>query len=241
MKNAIIGTAGAISLLALAFTSNQATAVEERGHAVWNEIAKWEMNEGVNATVLRDSANNFDGHIGKRVTPNGRYHYFRQELRQDVKPQHIDYVPDNDYLDPSFSNFAVVVRFKWNNNRHDMNLVQKGQGNPASGLFKMKTSVGNQPDGHIKCLFRGEVRDSQVESYGSGKLNDGEWHTVQCERTSQGTTMLVDDRVVDQNFNQPGSISNNYPIAIGGNSYCSKSNLDCNYFWGKIDYVRWMD
>lgn len=230
------------SLLLMAIPSQ---ATESKGHAVWYTIASWEMNERPNAVILRDSTGNgFSGHIGMRVSPSGSNHVFPREDRQESFPQHIDKIADNDYLDPSFSDFAVAVRFKWDNKRHDMNLVQKGQGSPVGGLFKMKTTIPvlGQPKGHVKCLFRGSNGDSQVNSYETGyRLNDGTWHVVECERTIQGTLMFVDNVLVDINEHGPGEISNNWPIAIGGNSYCDRPDLMCNYFWGKIDYVRWLD
>lgn len=203
----------------------------------WYHVAAWEMNEKAGATVLHDSANSFDGVIGDRITTNGSYQSFPREDRQGFFPQHIDRIPDNDSLDPGFGDFAVVARFKWGNDRHDINIVQKGQGSPAGGMFKMKTSLKRQAIGGIKCLFRGSTGDSQVESYPTfGPLNDNDWHTVKCVRDNNGTTMFVDGTFVDLNTKQPGEISNDWPITIGGNIKCQ--NYLCNYWWGQLDYVR---
>lgn len=222
---------------------NNATA----GDLEWYPVAAWEMNERPNRTVLHDlSGNNLDGVIGARVDPiKRRYHKFPREPRKEVRPAHIDYVHDNDLLDPGFRDFAVVVRFNWSSKRHDMNLVQKGQGNPEGGIFKMKTTVpaAGQPQGHIKCLFRGSTGNAQVESYSGAKVNDGKWHNVRCERFNGETYMYMDGKLVDHNTNQPGEISNTWPIAIGGNTFCEDTATEenqCNYWWGKIGFVRWL-
>ena len=246
-KSAILGTASVVGLLALAIPA-------QAGDAVWYPVAAWEMNEHTDQVNLRDATgNHFSGIIGGRVTPTDRrYHNFPKEPRDTVVPQHIDLVQDYDGLDPGFGDFMVQVSFKWDNDRHDMNLVQKGQGSPAGGLFKMKTSVPSegQPKGGIKCLFRGSTGDSQVESWGArhggikpGRLNDGKWHSVECSRDVNGTVMFVDGVFVDQNTNQPGEIDNDWPISIGGNTYCRDTPTQenqCNYWWGKIGRVRWL-
>ena len=208
------------------------------GDTDWYPAAAWEMNERI-PQVLKDSTGNgFVGEIGDRVTLNKKYHSFPREKRDAFRPEHIDRVYYSPELNPGTADFAVSVRFRWPNKRHDMNLVQKGQGNPEGGLFKMKTSVGNQPDGAIKCLFRGSEGDSQVESYGYAALNDGKWHHVRCERTVAGSSMFIDGNFVDNNPKLVGDITNDWPITIGGNIKCSQ--YICNYWWGQIGYVRWL-
>jgi len=210
------------------------------GDTNWYPVALWEMNEGPKQSVLHDSTGNgFVGTIGTRIIKNGKYQTFPREDKQAFRPQHIDRIPDNDILDPGFGDFAVVARFKWGNNRHDINIVQKGQGNPTGGIFKMKTSLKSQAIGGIKCLFRGSAGNSQVESYPNhSPLNDGKWHTVRCERTVDGSSMFIDGVFVDNNPNLAGEISNDWPITIGGNIKCEQ--YLCNYWWGKIGYVRWV-
>ncbi len=207
-------------------------------------LARWEMNEHQHATVLRDaSGNGFAGHIGRKVEPTKQsYHHFPRTPLDTVLPAHIDKVPDQPGLDPGFADFGVAVKFRWLGG-NDRNLVQKGQGSPAGGMFKMKTSVPSQgqPEGHIKCLFRGSAGDSQVESYAHRRLDDGRWHTVRCERRTDDTAMFVDGVLVDTNTNDSGNIDNDWPISIGGNSFCEDTPTEenvCNYWHGDIGFVR---
>jgi hypothetical protein len=233
-----------VALLAVALPAESATSG-------WFLLARWEMNENPQQTVLRDaSGHHIVGTIGRRVTPTSqRYHFFRKENKQGFYPKHVDRVPDQDALDLGQKGFAVIVRFQWYRG-NDMNLVQKGQGSPAGGLFKVKTSVpgAGQPPGYLKCLFRGQdpntgaFTDSQVESYNAPRSDDGQWHVLRCERLDTGgTRMWLDGVIVDTNDKDPGFISNDWPITIGGNGPCKDTptqNNQCNYWHGRIGYVR---
>jgi hypothetical protein len=212
----------------------------------WTPVALWEMNEHTHAWYLHDSSGNgLRGHIGQRSTPTNRaYIHFPITQRDKVYPGQVSVVPDNYALDPGDSDFLVRAKFRWNGRRHDINLVQKGQGSPVGGLFKMKTTVPSlgQPKGHLKCLFRGSLGDSQVESYSHRRVDDGRWHVVGCGRDANGTYMSIDGNVVDRNPKDPGTISNDWPVAIGGNTYCTDTateNNVCNYWLGDIGFVRW--
>lgn len=201
--------------------------------------AHWSMNEH-RGTVLHDvTGHGFKGSIGHKVGLDGSAHRFSRTGKTYV-PGRIDRVPDYGRLDPGTHPFSVQVRFLWQGG-NDRNLIQKGQGSPAGGLFKMKTTVPSlgQPEGHIKCLFRGSTSDSQVESYSGHRLDDGTWHTVLCRRTRTGTVMAVDGKQVDANGNDPGVISNDWPIAIGGNSECDAEGLICNYWSGRVADIKW--
>jgi hypothetical protein len=203
--------------------------------------ADWGMNEHRGSTLHDLTGHGLTGHIGGHVRLNGSSHGFSHIERHIYRPGRIDVVPDYPLLDPEDYPFTVKARFKWPGNQ-DNNIVQKGQGSPAGGMFKMKTSVpfsGSQPPGHIKCLFRGSTGDSQVESYSHKRLDDNLWHTVTCTRNASGTVMKVDGVIVDRNDNDPGTISNDWPVSIGGNSYCDAPDLECNYWYGRIDYIKW--
>lgn len=199
------------------------------------------MNENRGSVLHDSSGHGFSGHIGKKVLLNGSSHGFRHIASGVYRPGRIDTVPDYSRLDPGEHAFTVKARFKWSYHDHDNNIVQKGQGSPYGGIFKMKTSVPSQgqPRGQLKCLFRGSIGDSQVESYGHRRLDDNKWHTVECSRNGKGTVMRIDGVVVDRNSKQPGVISNNWPIAIAGNTACDSPDLECNYWSGRIDYVKW--
>lgn len=203
--------------------------------------AHWTMNEK-HTSVLRDATGHgYTGTIGRHVVLDGATHRYLPIARGIKQNGRIDVVPDNNRLDPGARSFSVRVRFLWNQNS-DNNLIQKGQGSPVGGLFKMKTTVesAGQPPGQLKCLFRGDIGDSQVESYGHHRLDNGKWHVVLCGRNAHGTYMRIDGQPVDHNPKQPGVISNDWPIAIGGNTYCPPDfGYECNYWWGRIGDITW--
>lgn len=209
-------------------------------------IAHWGMNEPVThpigSRVLQDeSIYTHRGTIGRRVVLDGHSHHFLRAPRGVEQPGRIDRVPDSDDLDPGAQPFSISIRFLWAGGG-DRNLIQKGQGSPAGGMVKVKTSVPKlgQPEGQVKCLFRGSTGDSQVESYGGRRLDDREWHRLICRRTATGTVMVLDGVKVDTNAHDPGVIANSWPVAIGGNTYCPpEEGLSCNYFRGRIADIVW--
>ena len=228
--------------LCCSFTVVVARHVAAHAHSAaerWHTVGFWGMNESQRPTLLDGSTNHLTGHIGDKVGINGHTHVYSRTSRDAVLPQHVDTVPDSDLLDPGTDPFTVTARVKFGAQR-DRNIVQKGQGDPDGGLFKMKLAVkAPHPMGGVWCLFRGVNADSTVNSYSIPSLADKTWHVVTCGRTVNGTFMRVDGKVVDRNSNDPGSISNTWPLAIGGNSACDGTvDRFCNYLAGRIDYVR---
>lgn len=201
-------------------------------------VAHWQMNERKGHTLRDSSSNHLAGFIGRHVILNGHDHRFPPIARGVFQRGRIDFVPDNPLLDPGDASFSVRVQFLWNQN-DDNNLIQKGQGDPAGGMFKMKTTAtGSRLPGYIYCLFRGSTGDSTVSSEAYPRLDDGQWHVVLCKRTITGTAMWVDGVQVDTNDNDPGTISNDWPVSIGGNKQWAPGQ-EPNYFWGRIGDVQW--
>ncbi len=50
--------------------------------------------------------------------------------------------------------------------------------------------------------------------------------------------MTVDGEVTHFNPGVTGSISNDWPLSIGGKASCNQINVTCDYFSGDIDYIR---
>lgn len=229
MKRIIIGLTAAACVLAGTPSASAA-------------VAHWNFNEHRRATVLHDaSGHGFRGHIGKHVRPGHGHHHFSFVKRGVVVPGHIDTVPDQPGLDPGPGYFSVKATFQWPRGDADNQLIQKGQTGAAGGLFKLKTNTGNDPGpGVMRCLFRGSNGDSTVSSLGHKRLDDGKWHTVRCWSDGKGTHLSVDGKTWDHNPKRPGPIANDWPVAIGGNTYCpADKGLQCNYFQGNIGDIVW--
>jgi laminin G domain protein len=144
-------------------------------------------------------------------------------------PQHLVVVPDRADLDPGTRDYAVTVRIR--TTYRFGNIIQKGQATVAGGNFKFQI-----PNGIVQCLFRGSNGTIMVSS--DRALNDGWWHTVRCERTSVRVAMTVDGEIVARRNGWTGSISNSWPLSIGGKTDCDQTVVTCDYYAGDIDRVE---
>ena len=221
-------TAALAGVLVLAVPANAATPV-----------ANWQMNEAAGARTMADSSGNgLNGTIGTHVQTGValsgggtgyRFPYVKPNT-PPADPEHLVTVPNNSRLNPGTGNFAVEFRMR---TTHSFgNVIQKGQAGSKGGYWKFQ-----QPSGKISCLFRGSLGSSATSS-GTVRVNDGNWHTVRCERTSSSVTMWVDGVFTGRNRNATGTIANTRPLSIAGKSNCDQIAITCDYFSGDIDYVK---
>ncbi len=133
-------------------------------------------------------------------------------------------------LNPGAGRYAATVRFK--TGRASSNVVQKGQSGTSGGFWKLEIH-----NGLASCVFRGG-NGQQRGVWSTSKVSNGAWHTVRCDRTSSSVSITVDGRT-QRTLNGPtGTISNTWPVSIGGKSSCNGSSIGCDFFAGDIDYVR---
>ena len=206
------------------------------GAAANTTIALYSMNEPAGSSVLVDSSGNgINGTIGGEVTAGAvydgaighRYAYLAPNT-PPAHPEHIDRVSSS-RLNPGTGDFAVTVRYR--TTRSFGNIIQKGQSGTQGGYFKFEN-----PNGIVTCLFRGSGGQNGVSA--GRALNDGQWHTLRCERVGNSVAMYVDGVLAQRKAGATGSISNNVPLTIAGKSYCDQISITCDYFVGDIDYVR---
>ncbi len=69
-------------------------------------------------------------------------------------------------------------------------------------------------------------------------LNDGQWHTIRCERTATKVVMTIDGTKKRTGNGATGAITNTSVMTIGGKVNCDQVKVTCDYFVGDIDYVR---
>ena len=229
---------GAALPLALASAGVVLALVSPATAAATKTVALYDMNEAVGSTVLLDSSGNgLNGTIGSEVTLRASYggaigHRFNYLAPNTppAHPGHLDVVKDNLKLDPERADYAVTVRYR--TTRSFGNIIQKGQSTQVGGMWKWQ-----QPKGIVSCLFRGAA--GETISVNSGvPLNDGQWHTVRCERTATKVVMTIDGIKKRTGTGPTGSISNSAPLSIGGKSTCDQIKITCDYFVGDIDFVR---
>lgn len=200
-------------------------------------VAIWEMNEAAGARTMRDtSGNGLHGTLGAEIfagdSVGGATAYRFTRLTPNTPPAHPEHVvtvPDNAALDPGTRDFAITVRIR--TTARFGNIIQKGQSGAKGGYFKFQN-----PKGVVQCLFRGSAGSIAV---GSGRpLNDGQWHTIRCERLADRVTMTVDGVLASRLNGATGSISNTWPLSIGGKVNCDQIKVTCDYFAGYIDRVQ---
>ncbi|MGI5241540.1 laminin G domain-containing protein [Dactylosporangium sp. CA-139066] len=225
---------GVTTVAVLAGTAGAAGASDEAGGST---VARYDMNERPGARTMVDSSGHgLNGVVGSEVitgvsTSNATGYRFTR-LEPDTPPthpRHLATVGSAPALNPGGRDFAVTVRLR--TQYHFGNIVQKGQATVDGGNFKLQI-----PNGIVQCLFRGD-RGSLIVSSRS-RLNDGNWHTVRCERIADGLTLAVDGRVEAKRLGRTGYIANSWPLSIGGKTACDQVGVGCDYYAGDLDYVQ---
>ena len=208
--------------------------------AIDRPVAVWEMNEAAGSTTMVDSSGNgLNGVIGASVQEGtalqgggtGYRFPYKRPNTPPADPGHLVTVPHDNRLNPGSGDFAVEFRMR---TTHSFgNVIQKGQAGARGGYWKFQ-----QPSGKISCLFRGSAGSSTASAGSTVRVNDGNWHTVRCERTASMVTMIIDGVVTGRNRNPTGTIANTRPVTIAGKANCDQVEITCDYFSGDIDYVR---
>jgi hypothetical protein len=227
----------ALAVVVLATTAIASTTASVAHALTSRPVAIWAMNESSGSRVMLDvSGHGLTGSVGRevltRTTLAGATGYRFPWLEPDTPPTHPEHlvtVADSPSLDPGTRDYAVTVRFL--TTYRFGNIVQKGQSTVAGGSFKVQV-----PNGVAQCFFRGSAGQLGVSS--GRALNDGRWHTVRCERTATRVTMTVDGVVAARRSGATGTISNSWPLTIGGKPRCDQVTVTCDYYPGYVDYVE---
>ena len=201
--------------------------------------ARWTMNEPAGASMMNDvSGNGRDGTIGSDVITGvsdkgaKSYRWPYTSATSGYKPERIVNVPHHPSLNPGSGDYSITMRYRTNVSFG--NIIQKGQGGAPGGYWKIEN-----PGGYLTCVFRGVVSGgwNRKEVVSSRPLNDGQYHTITCERVGKTLRLIVDGVLDDSAGNAIGSISNDQPMSIGGKTNCFSPSISCDYFSGWIDEI----
>ena len=210
-----------------------AGAFSGAGSAFGATIADWEMNEPSGASTMRDSSGSgLSGTIGSAVvtgvvTDGATAYRWPSGNRSGVHTERLIKV-DSSLLNPGVADFTVIMRFN-TGSFGDQNVAQKGQAKTSGGQWKIPIK-----NGKVGCNFLGVVRRSAVWS--REIIADNKWHTVRCDRRTTGVTLTLDGGTPKTNRNWTGSISNTWPVSIGGKPKCDGGiTVGCDYYVGLID------
>jgi Ca2+-binding RTX toxin-like protein len=199
-------------------------------------IADWEMNEPAGARTMHDSSGSgLSGTIGSAVVTGvvsagaTGYQWLSGDRWGTAHPERLITV-DSASLNPGTADFTVIVRFH-TASRGDQNIIQKGQAHTIGGMWKIPLFGGR-----VGCNFLGVEHRSAVWS--REIVADNKWHTVRCDRRRTGVTLTLDGSAPKTNSNWTGSISNTWPLSIGGKPKCDGGvTVGCDYYVGLLDRV----
>ena len=93
----------------------------------------------------------------------------------------------------------------------------------SGGEYKMEY----QPSGQISCGFKGS--GGYGELIGGPRVNDGQWHTVRCVKTSSSIQVVVDGQTFSKTATL-GSIANSASVVIG-------ARPGSEFFRGALDHA----
>jgi hypothetical protein len=227
-------SAAVASLVALVVVLAAPAAQAQTG---WTVIGSYQLDEAPGSTRLVDSSGRgLHGSIGRdvllgRTSGGARYHNFPYvSSKAPSNPARTHLITTNHAaLNPGTANFAVEVRLRTSVN--DGNVTQKGQSG-GGPYWKLELHDG----GYAHCVFKGTSATVSIDS--STKVTNGQWHTIRCERRTDRAIMYVDGVQHANRRVRTGALNSSWEQVIGGKSRCTSASVQCDYFRGDLDYVR---
>ena len=181
-------------------------------------VAEWRMDETSGNTMV-DSATGVGGpnsgtisggvEIDQAPLAGGRAYEF------DGSTGFVS-VPDNSSLDPGAASITLsaVVRVAdapMSDDSYD--LIRKGVTTTPGGDWKMEIKRTSNPSvGKLLCVFKGT--GGAVQKMANRDLVDGNVHRVECIKTGNSVTAVVDGARSSTSASA-GSIANDQPVVLG--------------------------
>jgi hypothetical protein len=194
--------------------------------AVLLKGADWQMDE-TSGQMIDSSDNNNDG-TPKDVVRTGSAYVFNGST------SYVD-VPDSDSLDPQAKDIKLTARIRVNGQALDddsYDIVRKGLAGRPGGDYKMEIKRAADPTvGKLHCLFKGD--GGTVDKVARRDIVDGNWHTLECIKTSTSVVARVDGKSGSTKAGSAGSISNPTNVLVGAKT---ADPLD-DTFDGSMDFV----
>src|SRR3954467_7879000 len=170
--------------------------------------ADWQMNE--TSGQMTDSSGNENNGDPTDVRQRGSRYLFNGST------SHVT-VPDSDSLDPLEKDVTLRARLKVTDAPMDddsYDIVRKGLAGRPGGDYKMEIKRAADPTvGKLHCLFKGD--GGTVDKVARGDIVDGNWHTLECIKTSTSVVAKVDGSGDSTKAGSAGSISNATDVMVG--------------------------
>jgi hypothetical protein len=200
----------------------------------WAGLAKganWEMNEAPGQMMMDSSGNNNNGtptDVDQTGMPPGHYVFNGTTSNVDV--------PDSNSLDPLDKDITLKASVLVNGASLDddsYDIVRKGLSSTSGGDYKMeikRKSLSDPTVGRLHCLFKGT--GGRVNKVAKLDIVDGNWHTLECIKTSNSVVAKVDGRSYTST-GSAGSITNSSNVLVGAKT----KNPSDDVFDGSMDFV----
>src|ERR687897_1368758 len=188
--------------------------------------ANWQMNE-TSGQMIDSSGNNNNG-TPTDVRQRGSRYFFNGSTSYVL-------VPDSDSLDPAERDMTLRARVKVTDTPMDddsYDVVRKGLAGRPGGDYKMEIKRAADPTvGKLHCLFKGD--GGRVNKVARRDIVDGEWHTLECIKTSTSVVARVDGKSGGTKAGSAGSISKPTNVLVGA----KKAEPLDDTFDGSMDLV----
>jgi hypothetical protein len=172
-------------------------------------VAQWHMNE-TSGTTMVDSAGAHDGALHGPVQL-GLPGVSGTAFGFNGSSTYVD-VPSTADLNPGSANITFTIHLQTTGTPPpapaDWDLFRKGLYTTNGAEYKMEF----QQSGQASCGFEGT--GGYAELAAGPAINDGQWHTISCVKTSTAIQVVVDGQVFSKAANV-GSITNNSDVVIG--------------------------
>ncbi len=196
----------------------------------WAELLKaadWQMNE--TSGQMLDSSGNENNGTPTDVVQTGSTYVFNGSTSYVA-------VPDSDSLDPLEKDITLRARVMVTDAPMDddsYDIVRKGLAGRPGGDYKMeiKRTAADPTIGKLHCLFKGT--GGKVNKVAQRDIVDGNWHTLECIKTSTSVVARVDGRRGSTKAGSAGSISNPTNVLVGAKTTIPLDDT----FDGSMDFV----
>jgi hypothetical protein len=189
--------------------------------------ADWQMNEN-SGQMIDSSGNNNNNGDPTDVRQRGSSYVFNGSTSYVL-------VPDSDSLDPKGKDITLRARVKVTDTPMDddsYDVVRKGLAGTPGGDYKMEIKRAADPTvGKLHCLFKGD--GGTVDKVARRDIVDGNWHTLECIKTSTSVMARVDGKSGSTKAGSAGSIANASEVMVGAKT---ADPLD-DTFDGSMDFV----
>jgi Concanavalin A-like lectin/glucanases superfamily len=171
-------------------------------------VALWHMDE-TSGTTMFDSVGAHNGTL--HSTQFGLVGFTGTAYGFNGSSSYVN-VPTAADLNPGSANITITIHLKTSGTPPsppaDWDVIRKGLYTTAGGEYKMEF----QQSGQASCGFKGSA--GYAELVAGPSINNGQWHTISCVKTSTAIQVVVDGQIFSKAANV-GAIANTADVVIG--------------------------